>query len=128
MTSVKHPQQLVLSYAVLGRLPPVHEQHRNIQTVARLEVGIGRDVDFVNLHRLARHRCGTPDRCLHLLAQVTTRAGIDRELNHDACAPRHSAAIFSAAARGSGAAMIGRPTTMYVAPAASASAAASVRD
>ena len=41
---------------------------------------------------------------------------------------RNSSAIASAAARGSRAAMIGRPTTMYVAPAFTASAGPIVRD
>ena len=66
------------------------------------------NVDFLERQR---YRLGNmADDGFHVVAEMAAGAGIDRERDNRAAA-RHSASMRSAAARGSAAAMIGRPTT-----------------
>ena len=85
-------------------------------SVARLESGVGRHVDLLegDLYRAVLE--GEYDDRLHFVAKMATGPRVDSEMpgphpftrRHT----RHSSASRSAAARGSTAAMIGRPTTM----------------
>ena len=55
--------------------------------------------------------CHSRDDRLHLVAQMTSGTGVERERPHPTCDPRQSAAIRSAASRGLAAEVIGRPMT-----------------
>jgi hypothetical protein len=89
---------------VLSDLLSVDLEDGYLETVSALELRIAADVDLAQIRWLPGDHF--LDDLLHLLAQVTARPRIERQ--------RHGRerAIASAAARGSGAAMIGRPTTM----------------
>jgi hypothetical protein len=91
-------------YPVLSDLLSVDLENGYLETVSALEVGIAADVDFAQVDRLRDGHF--LDDAFHLFAQVTAGPRIERQ-RHDC-----DRAIASAAARGSAAAMIGRPTTM----------------
>jgi hypothetical protein len=97
-------RQDLFVYPVLSNLLSVDLEDRYLETIPALELGIAADVDFTQVDWLPG--CDFLDDALHLFAEVTARPRIDRQ-GHG-----RDRAIVSAATRGSGAAMIGRPTTM----------------
>src|SRR5437773_11815266 len=109
MWGTQQASEFGLADSVLRRFLAIHEQHRDLETVTRLELWIGRDVDLVDGDRQSRLLTDARDERFHVVAQMTARSRVDGESNHEgAIAARHSAAMRSAAARGSFAAMLGR--------------------
>ena len=52
----QHPRQFLFRHPILRGLPSVHQQDRNFQPVARLELGIVRDVDLFDSGRRVQSR------------------------------------------------------------------------
>src|SRR5262249_9682105 len=105
----ENSSEVQLADPVLCRPRPIYRQHRYLETIAILELGVRRYVDVLEVDGQSLADPGGD--ALLLLAQMTARTGGDGEPGHAGRDVRHSAAICSAPSRGSGAPMIGRPTT-----------------
>src|SRR5262249_29337569 len=66
----------------LRRFFPVDQQHRNLETVERLQLGIGRDVDDLDCRYRCRRSCDALDDRFHVVAEVTAWARIEGERDH----------------------------------------------
>lgn len=105
---LQQPPQLRFGNPVFRGFPTIHNQHGYLETVLAFERGIGGDVDFGQPKRLIA--ANAHHERLHLVAEMASGTRVDRNGRHGA-EGRHDAAIASAAESGSGAAIIGRPTT-----------------
>jgi hypothetical protein len=106
--SRQNPAQLLFAHPVFRDLFFPDEQHRNLEAVESVELGIPRNIDLVQCKRDGGG--DLLDDGFHLVAEMTARSRVERKGDHFVTA-RHSEAMASAACRGSAAAMIGRPTT-----------------
>src|SRR5262245_20234011 len=90
VSRTQQARELGLRYSILRHLLPVHEQHRNLETVARLEIPVGRDVDFLERDRerpVARH---AREYRFHVVAEVAAWFRVEGERDHaaDVAPPR----------------------------------------
>ncbi len=117
----KHPPQILCSDTVPGHLFPVQQEYGNIVAVPPFKGDVGRDVD------LGKHECSASTKSgndrLHLVTQMAARPGIQCEFHTEATSGQPSIVYgraevsliwrlrARAASRGSGDAIMGRPTT-----------------
>lgn len=96
----------------LRYLPSINHQNRNLRLVAGEQLGARGDIDHfegdICQAVLLKHAL---NQALHVVTEMASRPGVDDDVSHFAGVCWASAAICSAAARGSAAATIGRPTT-----------------
>src|SRR5262249_42871014 len=94
MVARARPQQageIPLRDAVFRRFLPVHQEDRDLRPVARLEIGIGRDVDLLDARVETGPSQRAPNRRLHLLAEVTAGPRVERERDHQPGPPDRAA-------------------------------------
>jgi hypothetical protein len=78
--AAQDPQEFFLRQPMLRRLFPIHQKHRDLETISGLEVDVRRDIRLLDLKgKPAGH---ARDRRLHLVTKMTPRTGINRDADH----------------------------------------------